>query len=364
MTRAKTPGQPGRRRTLRRLAVTLLGILVLGVAAHGLGWRWLTGAMTVAFSDWVTQQRARGWEVDHDLPQRNGWPFAARLVVPGLRIAGQTPALPQGFVWEAAQLDLAIAPPRLDRLVITAAGPQRIEAGGLSIPYDAARLQAVLPLDQGPVPRPVELVLEGLRAETPQGPLDARRIDARLAPGGGADGEPALNLRIEARQVSLPPLADLAAFGRDVEYASADAVLRGPPPPPLALAPRDRAEAWRAGGGALDVQALALRWGPLAGELRMVLRLDAALQPVGDGRLALERPAEAIAALAAAGIVAPRAAATAQAVLGMVARVPEGGGAPRVEVPVGIADGAITLARFPLLRLRPILWSGDVPRLP
>ena len=363
MIRAKTPGRPGRRRTLRGLAATLLGILLVGAALHGIAWLWLTGAMTVAFSDWVTQQRARGWEVDHDLPRRHGWPLAARLAVPGLRIAGWSPALPQGFAWEAGRLDLAIVPPRLDRLVVTAEGPQRIEAGALSIPYGAARLQAVLPLDQAPGSRPAELLLEGLRAQVPQGPLTAGRIEARLLPGAGGEAEPTIGLRIEARQVSLPPLPDLAALGRDVDSAAVNAVLRGAPPPPLPLAPRERAEAWRAGGGALDLQAVSLRWGALAGELSMMLRLDAALQPVGDGRLALERPAEAIAVLAAAGFIAPRAAMTAQAVLGMVARVPEGGGPPRVEVPVGIADGAVTLARFPLLRLHPILWSGDAPRL-
>jgi len=363
MIRAKTPGQPGRRRILRGVAVTLLCVLALGGMAHGAAWLWLTGAMTVAFSDWVTQQRAMGWEVDHDLPIRRGWPFAARISIPDIHIAGWTPTLPQGFVWEAAQLDLTIAPPRIDRVVITADGQQRIASGAVSIPYTTARLRAVLPLDHGPSSRPAKLVLEGLHAETPDGPLTASRIEARLAPGGG-DGEPGLGLRIEAQQLSLPPMPELAAFGRDVQRAALDAVLTGPPPPPLPMTPRERAEAWRAGGGALDLQAATVRWGPLVGEMSMVLRLDAALQPVGNGRLALERPAEVIASLAAAGAVDPRAAMTAQAVLGMVARAPAGGGAPRVEVPVGIADGVISLARIPLLRLRPVIWPADSSRHP
>lgn len=362
MTSAKMPGRPGRRRALRGAGLTLLGILLLGGAAHALAWQWLTGVMTVAFSDWVAQQRANGWDVEHDMPARDGWPFAARLTVPEVRIAGWSPTLPQGFVWEARQLNLAIAPPRIGLLVITAEGPQRIRSGALSIPYTATLLQVALPIDRGPPSRLAALTLQGLRAETPDGPLTAARVDARAMPGM-TEGEPNLALHIDARQVHLPPMAGLAAFGRDVERASLDAVLTGPPPPPLPMTPRERAEAWHASGATLDLREVALRWGPLAGELRMALRLDAALQPVGSGTLALERPAAVVASLAAVGVIAPRAATTAQVMLGMIARVPEGGGAPHVSVPIGIEDGAVTLARIPLLRLRPINWPGSLPHL-
>ncbi|MEO3471211.1 DUF2125 domain-containing protein [Roseomonas sp. CAU 1739] len=362
MTRAKTPGRPGRRRALRGAGLTLLGILLLGGAGHALAWQWLTGAMTVAFSDWVAQQRANGWEVEHATPARDGWPFAARLTVPEIRIAGWSPALPQGFVWEARRLNLAIAPPRIDRLVITAEGEQRIRVGALTIPYAAALLRVAVPIDRGPPARMAELTLHGLRAETPAGPLTAARVEASAMPGM-AEGEPGLALRVDARQVTLPPMPDLSAFGRDVERASLDAVLTGPPPPPLPMTPRERAEAWHAASATLDLREVALRWGPLAGALTMALRLDAALQPVGDGTLRLERPAEAVGSLAGAGMIGPRTAATAQAVLGMMTRVPEGGGAPRVEVPVGIDSGAITVARIPLLRLRPIVWPETVVNL-
>lgn len=356
---AKTTGRPVRRRALRGVGLALFAVLVLAGIAHGLAWLWLTGAMTVALSDWVTLQRSRGWVVEHDLPQRAGWPFAARLRVPAVRITGWTPALPQGFDWEAEQVDVSIAPPRLDHLVIAASGAQRISSAGVTVPYAATRLQAVLPLEQGPPARPATFLLEGLRATTPAGPLAASRVDAQAMPGP-PEGEPNLGLRVDARQVILPPLPDLAAFGRQVDHASLDAALTGLPPP-MALPPRDRAAAWRAAGGSLDLRDVSLRWGPLAGSLRMVLHLDAALQPAGSGQLVLEHPAAVVAALAEAGAIAPRPAATAQAMLGMLARPPEGGGTPRVEVPVGIAQGSVTLAGIPLLRLRPMTWPEQLP---
>ncbi len=352
MIRAKTPARPGRR-ALRGVGTTVLGLLVLGGIAHGAAWFWLTGAMTDALSDWVTQQRARGWVIDHGPPGRAGWPFAARLTVPGVRIAGWSPVLPQGFIWEAGRVHLSLGPPQIDRLIIAADGPQRITSASLSIPYTATRLQTALPLDGGA--RPVEVLLEGLHAETPDGPVTAGRVDARVTPAGGAD-DVQLGLLAEAWQVTLPSLPGLAAFGRDVDSMRLDAVLTGPPPAPYLTSPRGQAEAWRAGGGRLDLRSVSLHWGSLAGEARMDLRLDAALQPTGDGRLILERPAQVIASLAAAGVIAPRAAIGAQAVAGMMARVPEGGGAPRLDVPVGIADGTVSVARIPLFRLRPITW--------
>lgn len=364
---------------MRGVALTLLAVLLLGGVAHGVGWMWLTAAMTVGFSDWVAQQRARGWEVEHGLPKRGGWPFAARLTVPGVRIAGWTAALPQGFVWEAGQVDLSIAPPRINQMMMAASGPQLLRTSAFSVPYTAARLEARVPLDNappgppppglpphgpppGPPPVGMEFTIEALRADTRDGPLTIGQLHARLAPGR-ENGEPALILRLDTRQVGLPPLPQLTALGREVESASMDAVLVGPPTLPLPLTPRDRVENFRDNASRLELRSLALRWGPLASDLRMVLRLDAALQPVGSGVLRLERPVEMVAALAETGVIPPRSAMTAGAVLGMVARAPEAGGAPQVEVPVGIADGTITLASIPLLRLRPIVWPGEALHL-
>lgn len=362
MTPAKTPAQPGRRRALRGIGLTLASVLLLlGGIAHGLGWLWLTGAMTVGFSDWVTQQRAQGWQIDHDTPSRGGWPFAARIGVPAFRIAGWPAALPQGFAWQAGRIDLTIAAPRIQRLVISADGPQVLGTGTLVIPYAAARLRAEVPLEAGPGPRPVALVMAGLRAQTPGGLLTVARIDARLVPGA-ADGGARPVLLAEAWQVVLPPLPGIGALGRDIAQIRVDAALAGPATPPVPMSPRDRAETWRHAGGAVELREAALRWGPLVGALHMTLRLDAALQPMGQGRLVLERPAEAIGALAAAGAIAPRAVTSAQMVATMMARVPEGGGAPRLDVPVGLDNGVVSLARLPVLRLPPVVWPDGVVR--
>ena len=347
---------------MRGVGMTVLALLALGAGAHTLVWLWLTGSLTVGFSDWVAQQRARGWDVEHALPRRAGWPFAARLVVPDFRVTGAARVVPQGFAWEAGHIALDLTPRHPERLSLTAEGPQRLRIGATSIPYTAEWLQVLMPLDPAMGSRPTEFRLEGLRASAPDGPVTAARVLA-LATPGGADDDAGLRLHLTASRIVLPPGPDAHPFGRGVESATADAVLSGPPPSPIPMTVREQAEAWRDGGGRIDLQEVALRWGPLAGALRMTLRLDAALQPQGSGRLVLERPSEALGAVAAAGMIDPRAATGAQTMLALVARVPEQGGPPQVDVPVALERGTVSVARIPLVRLGPLVWPRTAPRI-
>ena len=339
------------RRTLRGVAFTLLTILLLAGVAHGLAWWWATGALAVGFSDWVTLRRAQGWAVEHGLPRRAGWPFAARLEVPGVAIAGRPAVMPEGLAWQAPLLVLSIMPTRPDTLVLDAEGPQALQLGAARFAYTAARLRALVPLDPGMPPRGTTLLVEGLQAATPDGPVVARRAEALATPR--ADGGVVVALSAEA--VALPPLPATAAFGRMVDHIAAEAALTGPLPPPAP--PARQAAAWRDAGGALDLRGIALRWGPLAAEGRGVLRLDAALQPAGSGTLAVEHPQEALRALVGAGLVPRRSETAAQAVLALMTRT-SGNGAPRVEVPVAIESGTVALARIPLLRVAPVEWPG------
>lgn len=334
------------------------------VLAHGIAWRWMTAALAEGFTDWTTLRRAQGWQVDHDLPRRGGWPFAARLTVPGLRIAGRYPAMAEGFEVEIPRLVLQVAPPRLDRLVLLPQGEQRLRLGTADYALVAGRMEATVTLDPGLPPRAMGLVAEGLRATTPDGPVEVQRLALALSTRGTAtDAEPSVTIDLAAQGVTLPPLTGapvVAAFGRRVEEARLEAALAGPlpaPGPPAAVA-----AAWRDAGGALDLRRVALRWGALAGEARMTLTLDTTLQPAGAGTLRLSDAPAALEAMARAGLITRGAARTAQGVAMMVARVPDGGGAPQVELPLTIANRVIAVARIPLLRLAPLAWSaGGAP---
>lgn len=338
----------------------LLGLSVLGFVAHTFVWLWLTGLLTAGFSDWVSRQRARGWEVEHALPSRSGWPFTASLRVPDFRMAGWSPLL-QDFSWRAGEIALTIAPTHVGRLTITADGAQRVRSGPTIIPYTAERLRLLVPLDHGAPPQPMELLIEGLQATAPDGPVRAARVHATVVPE--QDGRDGVGIHLAATEIILPPTLETHPFGRMIAGATAEATLTGPPPSPFPLTIVERAEAWRDGGGQLEVEQLVLNWGPLAATLRMTFSLDAALQPEGTGRLLLERPSEALDAVTAAGLLDPRTATGVHAMLALLTRAPANGGAPQLDVPVALQRRNLTVARFPLMRLPALTWPRTAPRI-
>lgn len=358
MPDAKPPPPPARRRPLRRTAIGLLVLVALGAAAHGLAWRWATGALAVGVSDWVTQRRAEGWRIDHGVPERGGWPLVARLSVPAVSLAP-----PEGPVLDSTRLVLQLALPRLDLLTMLFEGPQALRLGATTIPFAAARLAAELQLEPGAPPRALRVTAQALEALLPEGPVAVRQARLSVTPaapplphGAAAAAEPALLVAFAAADAILPASPLASAFGRRIDAATLDAVLAGPLPPPAP--PEVAAMAWRDAGGALEITSLALRWGALAGEARLVLALDRALQPAGTGTLRLDGAAAAIEALARAGLVAPGAARTAQGVVALLARRPPEGGPPRVEMPLALANGTLSAAGLPLARLAPIAWRG------
>lgn len=345
-------------------------VAVVLLLVHGLAWRWATNLLTERFTDWTTTRRAEGWVVEHELPTRGGWPFAARLSVPGLRLAGPPGSGAEAVQAEVPLLVLEVGPPRLDRLRVRLPGEQRLRLGAADYRVAAARLEATVALEPGMPPRAVGLSAEGLRVDTPEGPFGAARAVLTLAARRSApDADPPVMLDAEAEEVSLPPAPAspaVAAFGRRIRAARLGATLHGPWPPPGAVAaygPAAVAAGWRDAGGSLDLRELVLRWGPLDGEGQLRLTLDRALQPAGAGVLRLNDAPAALEALALAGVITRGAARTAQGVATLLGRVPDGGGVPQVELPLAIANGTLMLARIPLVRLAPLRWpeAGSVP---
>ncbi len=334
-------------------ALVLVGLLA---AAHGAAWTWTTGALAVGMSDWVTQRRAEGWSIDHGPPTRGGWPFAARLTLDDVRVAAPARAGEAGFVHEAERLVLQLAPPRPDRLQVLLEGRQSISSGDGAIPFAARRIALDLPL--GGRPAPLGLEVAELGAAMPAGALQLRAARALVHPPGATnravEGESAIVIALQAEGLVLPASPVTAALGQDVAAVSVDAQVLGVRP--LRGAPATMAAAWRDGGGAIEVSSLVLRWGPLRGDAQGSIMLDPALQPRLRATLRLVDAPQAVEALARAGQLDRQAARSIQAVLAFLSRTPPEGGPPRVELPVAVADGTLTVARVPVLRVAPIAW--------
>ena len=345
------------RRSRRAWMLSVLALLIALAAAHALLWRATAREMEAGWQAWVGLRRAQGGRVEHAPPVRGGWPLAATLTVDRLRMDGAAATLPGGMGLSAERVVLRVSPPRLDRLVVDLPGQQRLRLGGTEFPFTADRLVAALPLEPGTPPSSADVNAERLRIGTPAGALEMRR--ARLAVEGSASAteeEPALELAVSAENLQLPAApGGAAAFGRMVQSVATEMAVSGPLPP--GRSPTGRAEAWRDGGGTLELRSASLRWGPVGARAAATLALDEALQPMGAGTLRLTGAAEVLEALAGAGMIAQRAAATARTVVPLLSR-PSEDGVPEIEVPVTLEERTLAVARIPVLRLAPLDWPG------
>jgi hypothetical protein len=355
---ARHPARRGRRRLLVGAAV---GLVALG-AGHAVLWRATAAELERGWQSWVGLRRAQGWRVEHAPPVRGGWPLAATLTLDRLRMDGAAATLPGGAALAADRVVLRVVLPRLDRLHVDLPGQQRLRLGEAEFPFTADTLSVLLPLEPGTPPSAAEAVAERLRIGTPAGGIEVR--SARLSVEGSAsatEAEAALTLTLAAEGVELPsgsvPTTSVGTpFGRLVESVSAELAVSGPLPP--GRVPSARAEAWRDGGGTLELRALALRWGPVGAAAAATLAFDEGLQPMGAGTLRLTGAAQALDALAEAGLVGRRAAGTARSVLPLLSRPSAENGQPEIEVPVTLEDRTLALARIPVLRLAPLAWPA------
>ncbi|MBS0642377.1 MAG: DUF2125 domain-containing protein, partial [Proteobacteria bacterium] len=147
------------------------------------------------------------------------------------------------------------------------------------------------------------------------------------------------------------------ALGPNISSLALDGKLNGPLPPVQDV--RRWAEAWRDGGGSLEISHLAAGWGPLGMSGGATLALDEQLQPMGSGNAKLVGFAEALDRLAAAGVLTKSAATAAKAVLSLLAGSAAGDDPPTVEVPLTLQYRTLSMRQVPLVRLPELDWPAQ-----
>ncbi len=354
---------PLQRRFIRRLLVGALAVLaVLAAADTGL-WFFATTRLAHHLAAWQARSHTAGWTLSAGPPQRAGWPLAAAIVLPYPVLAGGATDLPGGLFWQAAQaeLSLALLPPW--RLTLRVTGPQRFRLATLAeFGFAADRFEVDVPLapfqrNPGAQAHEAEFSAAGLRAALPTGELAiaAMALHAVTRPAD-ASGEAALTLTGSARAIDLPPLPGGRPWppGPYIASAAFDTAITGPVPRGSSLAAR--AASWRDGGGTLVVRHLALAWGPLGLTGSATMALDKRLQPTATAMASLAGYEAPLEALATSGLLAPRVVQAVKGVLGILARPPQDGSPPQVELPVTLQDRTLAAGPFPLLRLQEWVW--------
>ncbi|HME27600.1 MAG TPA: DUF2125 domain-containing protein [Acetobacteraceae bacterium] len=340
----------------RRLWIILLATPLMLLAADTLYWWIVVSNLEHGFGAWEAAQRAAGWTEQHGPAVRSGWPLAATLTVPAMSIAGGNPSIPGGLAWTADRLVLRVALPQPQSLEIMPEGRQRLRlAGYAEIPFTADRTRLVFPLPAAPWPGSMELVTDNLRADTPIGgdaSVQSLRLHLDFSPDAQS-GEPAVTFSLKTEMIS-PPSGIVRPFGPRIANLELDGTLSGPVP--VGHTPAEQAAAWRDGGGSLEIQHLAVVWGPLDLTASATLALDDQLQPMGAGSARLVGYAETLDALTAHAAISRSAATATKAVLSLLAHNPEDGSPPDVEVPLTLQYRTLSMRQVPLVRLPEVDW--------
>ncbi|MDP6804148.1 MAG: DUF2125 domain-containing protein [Rhodospirillales bacterium] len=164
----------------------------------------------------------------------------------------------------------------------------------------------------------------------------------------------AYGIRARVTDVLVPSVLALP-FGRSIELIFLDARINGPVRDgrsPAAL------ETWRDAGGTIDVDSLRLDHGPLRVQGEGTLALDADMQPIGAFTAQLRGFFDLVEALRAQGVVEARDAVMAKVVLGALAKRPDDGGPPVLNVPLTLQDRSLYVGPVRLTRFPPVRWPA------
>lgn len=335
----------GRRRLWGAL---LLGVLLL--AADTLLWMRMQRVLSQRLEALQGAAAHHGWRLDIARGGRGGWPWAATLALPVVRLRGAPALLPEAITWAGHRLVVSLALAHPNRITVLARGTQTLSienrgGSGSSVRFWGAEIALHLPAwSHG-----------GHRAS-----FDARALHL-ARPGTGPDdvltaASVAGSVRWTAEAQAVTLVADALGLPRDRGAAISQVV----PSATLtaSLTNRDRR---------LLLQEAALRWNGA----RVSLSGAATLLRGGNGAFSA-RIVGADALLRAAvtsEILTPQAASAARAVLALIADAgasqPGEGALPALDLPLGLRDGVLALGRIPLLRLSslapPLLGPKDTP---
>jgi hypothetical protein len=330
--------------------------------------------------------RAAGWTVNAAQAVPGGWPFAATLSVPDFLISDLL--IPKGeagapsdhsniVTWSTDRLVLRVGLLHPLLLGLDSEGSQHLHLGDWpEIPYTADILHAEVPLQVGVPPRGFSLRVVNLRAGLPIGEkydeskddkdsLTIRALTMRVSWTTAAQqNEAAVSVSLNGTALQLPTDRSWP-LGSAVNSFSTDLALNGPLPrakglAPTGLAPKELAPAWAAswrdGGGNVELQHLVVNWGALDASGNATLALDDQMQPMGAGVLHVTDPEAALAALRDGGTIGERAELAAKALLGLMSHPAAEGGKAAVDLPVTLQDRRVSISRFGVAKIPPVVW--------
>lgn len=340
----------------------------IGFAAAGLAALALAGAFSVraiagrAFDDAAAQWRAdltaQGATVAMTIDGGvlDGFPFTLRRRLTGVEIA----AAAGRATADDGEISYSLLRPDEATAIFRNVSAQSADGGRSTA--QTARLTMDLTLRPlnggGALPRAAALQLDGAaafdgwRAQTAS-------VDWRFPDAAPADyTQPGLIFTVAAQGVTPPPAWAGLAGGADAkgELGFAAAVKGAPP------APRpDPLEAWRVGGGVVELTQLRAVFASLQADGDATLALDRDLQMIGAGALRLIGADAALAHAAETvqrqgGPFKPKEVRQVRQIAMMLTQPDPDGGPPRLTLPFSAQNGRLFLGPFQIAKLPPPPW--------
>ncbi|MCP5364356.1 MAG: DUF2125 domain-containing protein [Hyphomicrobiales bacterium] len=323
-------------------------------------WLSLTAELRNQTQRWVEARQAEGYTVTHGAMRRRGFPLEARIEidVPSIVDAGATPR----WAWGSGRAQVSIPLFSPSELIIRIEGDQALAVGGTG-----ASREYVGRADQ------MRIQLEPA-GWLPNGRITVRNLvmDARTGTDGFAiqqlegwaagnpevpsqEGEPVF--RVTLSLAGVRPSAALALpLARTVERAIIEAELTGS----LAPAPwPDALMAWRDAGGTIELNTVAMVYGPLDVVGAGTVALDNDVQPMGAMAARMRGFNETVAALSAADIISAQMAQTFHSILGMLSRSGQPGPNPEVTIPFSLQNRVLSAGPIPLVKIPHLRWSTE-----
>lgn len=273
---------PNRPRARRRGLFVLVFMIIILAGAYTGYWFYMANQLKTGVIDWIDDQRALGYQMQHDSLKMTGFPYRFHLVV-------EKPAVttPDGaWVWQGEQLDLVMQTYNFQHVIGYSPGSHIIQtANGEIINAEAVSLQASFRWNSESLQR-VSIVSEGVNATASGEPYTLAGFHLHLRPMP----ERPDNIQIKAgfEQLSLPePIADAEWLGTDIGPISAPIeIINGVP---LMNASGDIKNLVRQFEPQLVSPLTELSWGPAIVKLKSEgLALDEAYRPAGKVELRVE----------------------------------------------------------------------------
>jgi hypothetical protein len=333
------------------------------VASLIYGGLWVTlafGARAIA-DDWIAAQRQNGWAISMDDPRFDGFPGWPVVVLDNVAI---TAPLEEGaWSWSTNRVTLAPVVFDLTRLSARAPGRHHFSApwapGG---PWSLEAKQADFSIDLDTKGRLQHGHLQLGTAElqdTNNLPLiGATGLDLELALAdfdtGDSLGPEAVVARFTGHGDTVRLAMNTAPFARTIRTIQLDADLLG------AIRPgrlQEALNAWRLGGGTLEVRRILLDWPPLTIAGDGTLALDDGLQPIAAFSTRITGFNDALDALETKGVIPRGQTASAQVILNLLASTPRDDEAPELRIPLSVQDQRLSIGPFNVMALPRVRWD-------